>query len=137
MKLDKRVRVIELMAAINHLKKNPMLMSPEEVVLLESKEQELQTLRPTPPPYPEGGDVDLRCSRSSIEEDVTRLTKKAQQRLDQIERETDPARKARLEFDPIIVRLRAAQNRLSRFDQLQTWQVWRGQQEENKRNAER
>jgi hypothetical protein len=134
MQLAHRVRVLELQSAISYLKKNPMLMSDAEIELLAVKQAELDNLKPTPPPFPEGGDVDLRCPKAEIEEDVTRLRLKAKQLLDQLSRETDPARIARLEFEKPIQRLRAAENRLARKEQLLAWELWKGQQAE-KRNA--
>jgi hypothetical protein len=128
MQLDKRVRILELRVAIEFLEGNKF-PSPEESALLIQKRQELDNINPQSPPFPEGGDVDLRCSRQEVEEDVARLTIKAKDRLAQIERETVPARKAVLEHDPLVVRLRAAENRLARFNQLQVWQLWKGEQE--------
>jgi hypothetical protein len=128
MELSKRVRIVELRTAIEFLEGNKF-PSPEESDLLTLKRQELTTLNPQSPPFPEGGDVDLRCSRQEVEEDVERLTIKAKDRLAQIERETVPARKALLEHDPLVVRLRAAEHRLARFNQLAVWMAFKSEQE--------
>jgi len=125
MNLEKRIRVIGLQAQINALSR--MVLGDEETELLARKKAELEQVNPTPPPFPTY-ENDLRCTRQEIVDDVERLTRKAQPLLDQIERETDPARKARLEFEEIIARLRRAQERLARWDQLRTYMLWRAEQ---------
>jgi hypothetical protein len=130
MELKKRIRVVELQAAINSLTGNSL--NEEESALLTEKRAELEALRPTPPPYPRN-EIDLRCSRESIAEDLQRLLNKpeAKRLLAQIEKETDADRKAMLEFEPIITRVRAAQDRLDRKNQMDAYGLWRANQEAN------
>ncbi len=128
MQIDKRVRIMELRTAIEYLEGN-RFPSDEETALLTQKREELSTINPVSPPFPEGGDVDLRCTRADIEEDLAKAIRKAQPRLDQIAREENPMRKAMLEHDEKIVWLRSVENRLARWDQLQVWMKFKGEQE--------
>jgi hypothetical protein len=128
MQLDRRVRILELRVAIEHLESN-RFPSTEESQLLNQKREELETINPTSPPFPAGGDVDLRCTRAEIEEDLAKAIKKAQPRLDQIARETNPLRKEMLEHDEKVAWLRSVENRLARWDQLAKWMEFKSAQE--------
>jgi hypothetical protein len=129
MKIEKRLQVIALQSQINELSSS-RFPTAEEATLLSKKVAELEAIRPTPPEYP-ARNVDLGCQRSEIEEDIERRTRKAQPILDQIARETDPARKAVLEFHERVALLRESQDRLRRWDLVRAYNIWRGEQQEN------
>jgi hypothetical protein len=129
MRLEKRIRVIELRAAIAALC-GDAFADPAELQLRAEKVAELEQLQPTAPPYP-NKTTDLDVTRESLVEDVERRKRKAEPILTQLERETDEKRIYMLRFNSDqYQRYVAALDRLERFDKYQVWKLWDAEQRE-------
>jgi len=129
LKLQKRIRFIELRAAIDALR-NDGFAPAEELEMRAQKVAELEKLCPTPPPYPRTAN-DLSVTRESLVDDIERYKRKAEPILAQLERETDEGRIALLKFQSDqYARYANAVDRLERWEMLRVWKLWDAERRE-------
>jgi hypothetical protein len=136
MELRKSLRVGELRLSIDRLRSN-YFPSPLELEVLKEKEAELETLMPTGPEPPRCTNDLHSCTREQLVSDVERLQRKAEPVLRILNDPEQPEqRKNALKFENSFIRYENAVDRLTRFDQQTTRQLWEAQQREQQNEAQ-